>query len=218
MPRLRAGLAAALLTIALLAGGAAIGGRQGVAQNSIDPQRPDRHFRIENPAGLSDADALAIYDRIRASMVAGYRLSSLPYAGSYIAWPRFNTVPYRSAQHGERYVNNYANDAAKAYGDYESSGSMPAGAVLVKDSFTVTQRGDVFSGPLFMMEKMAAGFDPPRRNWRYTMIMPDGSLFGTSKGQGAERIGFCAACHELTGAGRDGLFYVPEDYRVRFSE
>lgn len=195
-----------------------VGGNAGPAagQERIDPQRPSRHFRVERPAGLSGADALVIYTRILDDMVAGYRMSGLPHARSYRRWRRFNTVPYRSAQHGERYVNNYANDVAEAYGRFERAGEMPVGSVLVKDSFAVTSRGDVFSGPLFAMEKMPRGFDPGGGDWRYTMVMPDGSLFGTTKGVGAERVAFCAACHNVAGTEHDRLFFVPEAYRVRF--
>jgi hypothetical protein len=187
-----------------------------LAQGDVSPQKPSRHFRVERPAGLSGADALTIYNRILDDMVAGYRLSNLAFADRYRSWRRYNTVPYRSTQHGERFVNNYANDAAKSYRHFEASGEMAAGAVLVKDSFAVTKRGDVFSGPLFVMEKMSPGFNLASRDWRYTMIMPDGSLFGATNGEGSDRVEFCVTCHKLAGHENDHLFYIPERYRVRF--
>ena len=212
MRRLRSLVAAVTLAgigAALAPGGAA-------AQETVDPQRPSGHFRIERPAGLSEADALTIYTRILDDMVAGYRLSGFAYADTYRLWRRYNTMPYRSAQHGERYINNYANEIAKDYRRFEDSGPMPVGALLVKDSFAVTKNGDVFSGPLFVMEKMPAGFEPRARDWRYTMIMPDGSLFGTTHGEGSNRVEFCIDCHELVGDEQDHMFYVPEEFRVRF--
>lgn len=202
-----------LLAIAL-----GLGTSLASAQDTAPPQKPARHFRVERPAGLTGADALTIYNRILDDMVAGYRLSSLPPAKIYRQWRRYNTVPYRSAQHGERYVNNYANAAADGYRHFEAAGEMPAGAILVKDSFAVTARGDVFSGPLFVMEKMPPGFNPASRDWRYTMIMPDGSLFGATNGEGTERVEFCATCHGTAGRAQDDLFYIPEKYRVRFLE
>ena len=186
------------------------------SQNDISPQKPTRHFRVERPASLTGADALTIYNRILDDMVAGYRLSSYSDAEAYRYWRRYNTVPYRSAQHGERYVNNYANAKAADYRHFEAAGQMPVGAVLVKDSFAVTKRGDVFSGPLFVMEKMPAGFNTVSRNWRYVMVMPDGSLFGETNGEGTERVEFCITCHKVAGYENDDLFYVPEKYRVRF--
>ena len=184
-------------------------------QPAIDFAHPTRHFRVPNPARLSDADALSIYDRIRDDMMAAYRLSRDPVATQFQRWRRYNRVPYLSATHGDRYINNYANAEAEAYGR-EGAGPMPAGAVLAKDSFTVTRQGDVFTGPLFIMEKMPPGFSAAARDWRYTMIMPDGSLFGMTKGQGSERVEFCVTCHATAGDEADHLFFVPEQYRVRF--
>ena len=178
--------------------------------------RPMRHFRVERPADLADADALTIYDRIVGDMVAAYRTSGNPFAEVYNTWRRYNFTPYMSATHGRRYVNNYANPRAKAYGKAEQAGTLPEGSVLAKDSFEVTDRGDVVTGPLFLMEKMQPGFNPEIRDWRYTMIMPDGSLFGTTNGESSDRVEFCAACHLAAGDEKDHLFFVPQRHRVRF--
>ncbi len=178
--------------------------------------RPTRHFRVERPAELADADALSIYDRILDAMVAGYVKSKNPTAAAYRTWRRYNTAPYLSATHGKRYVNNYANDVAKAYGRFEEAGTLPVGSVLAKDSFEVTERGDVVTGPLALMEKMPAGFNPEGRDWRYTMIMPDGSLFGTTNGENAGRVEFCVECHIAAGDEQDHLFFIPGERRVQF--
>jgi hypothetical protein len=177
--------------------------------------QPTRHFRVPNPARLSDADAVSIYDRIRDDMVAAYRLSQDPVTDRYYTWRRYNQAPYLSAMHGDRYINNYANPLAKSYGQ-KGDAPMPVGAVLAKDSFTVTGQGDVFTGPLFLMEKMAPGFAPEARDWRYTMIMPDASLVGTTNGEGSERMAFCASCHKTAGDAGDHLFFVPGKYRRPF--
>ncbi len=182
---------------------------------AVEGVQPTRHFRVERPADLTGQDALTIYARILDNMTAAYGLSGDLASRTYRGWRRYNRVPYRSATHGERYVNNYANALAKAYGDFEAAGRMPQGALLAKDSFAVTARGDVFSGPLFLMEKMAPGFSPPNNDWRYSMIMPDGSLFGETGGSGSARVEFCHACHAEVGDD-DNLFFVPEGNRVRF--
>ena len=176
---------------------------------------PKGHFKVERPADLSDADALTIYEKILDEIVEGYSLSKNPAAMQYRRWRRFNKAPYRSATHGERFVSNYANKIGEAYGRYEGMGTMPVGAVLAKDSFAVTSGGDVFIGPLFLMEKMPAGFNPSSRDWRYVMIMPDGSLFGETKGEGSQRVEFCITCHEAAGAENDHLFFIPEAYRTK---
>ena len=209
-----ASLAAALIVAAVGLRAYLTTGVQESAQPAVDFAHPTRHFRVPNPARLSEADALSIYDRIRDDMVAAYRLSRTPLATRFYNWRRYNSAPYLSATHGDRYINNYANAEAKAYG--QGAGSMPAGAVLAKDSFTVTAQGDVFTGPLFLMEKMPPGFSAQARDWRYTQIMPDGSLFGTTNGESSEKVEFCASCHATAGDSMDHLFFVPEKYRIHF--
>ncbi|MDX1539907.1 MAG: cytochrome P460 family protein [Geminicoccaceae bacterium] len=200
---------------ACLAGLACLGLPAGHAQD-VDFARPERHFKVERPAALAGPDALIVYDRIVGAMVDGYELSRDAVALEYREWRRFNRTPYRSATHGERYVNNYANQvAAPIYGALDDDQAMPVGSVLAKDSFAVTTAGDVFSGPLFLMEKMTQGFAPEARDWKYTMIMPDGSYFGVTGGEGSERVTFCISCHQAAGDEQDHLFYVPEGNRAR---
>jgi len=179
---------------------------------SGDPNRPRRHFRVRNPAHLTSQQAAQIYRRLHDVMASGYRLSRDPSAASYQGWPRYNTAPYVSATHGQRYVNNYANPAAAAYGKFEAAGRLPVGAIIAKDSFTVAKDGVVAPGPLFLMEKMPAGFSYVSGDWRYTMIMPDGSLFGRTKGENAERVEFCIACH-LAREKTDHLYFIPKAWR-----
>ncbi len=180
---------------------------------SGDPSKPRRHFRLRNPAQLEPAEAERVYRGLAGDMTAGYRLSGDPVAKAYSGWRRYNNAPYRSATHGNRYLNNYANAKARAYGRFEAAGRLPVGSVIAKDSFTVTEDGAVHPGPLFIMEKMPAGFKYVTADWRYAMIMPDGSLFGVTDGPGAERVEFCIACH-LAREDRDHLFFIPERYRA----
>ena len=206
-------LGSVLAALLLLVSGVAVPAQD--RPTAVEAVQPTRHFRVERPADLTGQDAMTIYARILDNMTAAYGLSGDTASRAYRGWRRYNRVPYRSATHGERYVNNYANARARAYGDFEAAGRMPQGALLAKDSFAVTARGDVFSGPLFLMEKMAPGFSSPSNDWRYSMIMPDGSLFGETGGAGSERVEFCHACHAEVGDD-DNLFFVPEDNRVRF--
>jgi hypothetical protein len=111
-------------------------------------------------------------------------------------------------------VNNYANEAASAYGAYEDSGALPPGAVITKDSFMVAENGMATPGPMFIMEKMSAGFNYVSGDWRYTMIMPDGSMFGATKGANANRVEFCIGCH-LAREKFDHLYFLPERWRVK---
>ena len=174
---------------------------------------PTKHFTLDNPAELSDADAEDIYRRLDGALAKGYRLSDDPVARAYQSWPRYNTAPYRSATHGERFVNNYANGLGRDYGAFEEAGDLPVGSIVAKDSFAVTAAGDVFSGPLFVMEKMPRGFNAESRDWKFSTIMPDGSLFGETNGADSQNVAFCIACHQRAGAENDHLFFIPPAYR-----
>ena len=135
-------------------------------------------------------------------------------AQDYQDWRRYSTRPYVSDTHGGRFVQNYSNAVAKTYGKYENIGKMPAGGVVAKDSFVV-RGGRVFAGPFFVMEKMPAGFSSASMNWRYTLVMPDGKVVGTTNGKGSKNVEFCIGCH--VGAGdTDSLFFLPKEYRVTF--
>ena len=180
---------------------------------SGDPSKPRRHFRTRDAADLSKSKSQSIYDGVRNLMLAGYRSDGNPIALSYGTWRRYNDAPYRSATHGQRYANNYANDVARAYGRFEKAGELPVGSIIAKDSFAVTRGGEVTPGPLFVMEKMAAGFNYVSGDWRYIMIMPDGEVFGMTKGINAERVEYCIGCH-LVREGQDHLYFIPKNYRV----
>lgn len=179
--------------------------------------RPKAHFRVDRPADLTPNTAESIYQNIRNELASAYALAQMPKLRNYLSWRRFNKAPYRSSTHGARYVNNYANKRGRAYGAFEESGVLPVGAIVVKDSFSATADGDIFSGPMFIMEKMKAGFNPPSGDWRYAMIMPDGSLFGQTGGPNAERVEFCVGCHAKQKA-YDHLFFLPEEFRLRPSK
>ncbi len=176
--------------------------------------RPKAHFRVADPAKLDPAAAETVYRRLLRTMLRGYALSGEPGA-SYAGWRRYNTHPYRSATHGERYVNNYANPVAKAYGRFEKAGELPQGSVLAKDSFTVTTAGGVYPGPLFLMEKLPPGTSPNTDDWRYVMVMPDGSLFGDTTGDNPGAVAFCAGCH-MTTPETDNLFFLPPALRRHY--
>ena len=209
------GLAAAVFIVVAPIGGGGGFGAAWAQDSEPEESTPTRHFRVDRPADLSHAAALTVYLRILDEMVSGYRLSGLPGAADYRTWRRYNKTPYRSATHGERYVNNYGNMAGKPYGRFEEAGTMRVGTVLAKDSFAVTNRGDFFPGPLFLMEKMAPGFNAETRDWRDSMIMPDGSLFGVTGSEGSKRVEFCVTCHKAAGDDNDHLFFVPKEHRAK---
>ncbi len=198
------GLAALGSALVICAGGAL----------AVDPFRPEGHFRMPDAAVLDPDMAEHLYARQLDGIARGYALSGEPAARSYRSWARFNRTPYRSATHGDRYVNNYANAiAATLYGRLAPGEVMPVGSVIAKDAIAVDRQLRVFAGPLSLMEKMPAGYDPEGRDWRYVLILPDGSVFADSSGANAEGVTFCRTCHQAAGDEADHLFFIPEAYR-----
>ena len=181
-----------------------------IAQAPRTDLQPDGHVKVRRPANLDGNRAETIYRAIGGQMAQSYGESQIIVAENYLKWRRANLAPYRSATHGARYLNNYANAVAKDHYVLDGEGEMPVGSIIAKDSFTATAAGDVFTGPLFIMEKMAPGFSPAGGDWRYTMIMPDGSVFGTTNGEGSADVAFCSECHTQRGK-RDRLFFVPAE-------
>ena len=177
------------------------------------PCSPCNPCTAGEPAELTTAEAVAAYDCLIRDMRAAYAKSDDPNAISYVSFRRYSTQPYVSATHGGRYVQNFANDKARNYGLFENSGTFQPGAVLAKDSFQVKGNGQVTVGPLFVMEKMRAGFNAESDDWRYTMVMPNGSVFGTTKGKGARQVQFCIGCHQSVAPEQDNVLLLPEEYR-----
>ena len=187
---------------------------QAIANDGVLERWPEGgHIRIHDPRGLSPEEAEKIYDAMLDRMVTGYAKSGLNNM-DYRAWPRFNTSPYVSDQHGARFVNVYINQNADQFFTASDQEPMPIGTIVIKDSISAVESGGIARGPLFVMEKMPPGFKPDFGDWRYSMIMPNGKLFGITGGPGNRAVEFCGECH-LQVAGRDHLFELPEEYLKR---
>ena len=174
------------------------------------------HFRVADPANVSAAEAASVYRTLSREMGELYALSGIAAAKDFLGWTRYSTAPYKSVTHGRSYLNNYANRIARAYGRYEKAGTLPVGSVLAKDSFSISKSGEILPGPLFLMEKMEAGFNPKSGDWRYTEILPDGSVLGTTKGDNAGNVNYCVSCHAAAGKGRDHVFFPRKAFRIKF--
>jgi hypothetical protein len=185
-----------------------------MSEISGDQGAPRRHFRLREPADLAPGEAQRIYEIALKALAVGYAQSRDPSAVSYSEWRRYNSVPYLSATHGNHYINNYANQIARAYG---SGKRLPVGSVIAKDSFSVTETGGILLGPLFLMEKMPAGFSYVSGDWKYSLIQPDGTIFGETNGTGSERVQYCIGCHLAVGA-QDHLYFVPPKLRIKTTD
>jgi len=183
----------------------------GSVMPEVAPGAPRHHQRIARAATLEPDAAEAIYSDLVGEMAADYARSGLPAAREYRQWPRFNRAPYRSASHGRRFVNNYASDPR--YGRFEKAGRFPVGTVVAKDSFTVTDDGHVEPGPLFLMTKMAEGFNAASGDWRYSVVMPSGEVAGVTRGENAAQVAYCIGCHLIREA-YDHMYFPPPRFRV----
>lgn len=164
----------------------------------------------------SAADLTAAYECIRPALQAGYDKSGDKFAKAYAGWKIFNKNPYRSETHGRRFANNYANDIAKArYSKFEdSTEKFPVGSVLAKDTFTVNKKGGVGVGPFFIMEKMEKGWNKASDDWKYTLMLPNGKIFGVTNGVNSKKVKFCIDCHIAVAEDQDSSFFLPEELRV----
>ena len=197
------------ISIGLVFMGLATGVTVALAQDNAETA----HIAVENPADLNHADANAIYDKLKAKLDELYAPADLDLIDGYQSWKRYNSAPYISATHGQRFVNSYANAIGKEYGKLKGEQRYPVGTVFAKDTITVTDTGKNFPGAMFVMEKLAPGTSPDTADWRYVMVIPDGSIFGDTVGDEPELVEYCHACH-VAKANRDYVFYVPEAYRL----
>jgi hypothetical protein len=182
---------------------------------AVAQQSPDAHIVLDHPEAMTPAEAEAVYSELRQNMAALYAMAAdYPAAATYQDWTRFNAAPYPSATHGNRYVNNYANALGRDYGALPAGGRYRAGAILAKDSISAIDDGSTYPGALFFMEKLADGTSPETADWRYVMVLPDGSVFGDSGGDNAEKVAYCHTCHELA-ADDDYVFFIPEEFRAK---
>ena len=162
---------------------------------------------------LTDAEAKLAYNCIIKEMQAGYAKSGMKVAAQYVSWKSYATRAYQSATHGGRFVQNFANAKAKNYGKFEDAGKMRHGAQLTKNSFAAMPDGKLAAGPLFLMEKMKTGWNIESGDWKYTMVMADGSTFGETKGTNAAGMQFCIECH-ASAEDEDYMLFIPDEYRV----
>lgn len=166
---------------------------------------------------LTDAQAAELYACIEASLLEGYKKSGRAEAEAFRSWPIASTTPFISATHGNRFVNHYVNDiGAEEYLKYAEEGVvMPVGSITAKESYTISKKnGKVRRGPLFLMEKMAAGTFPETADWKYAVILPNGKIMAETGGEKGKKVKFCHDCHEAVVEGQDAMFYPGEEYRL----
>ena len=187
----------------------------GVRFSSISGtfDHPRRDFRLREDKALDSVEASQIYDLVRGTLARGYPRSGDPVAQAYQRWSKYNTAPFPSKTRGNRYLNIYANRIGQGYGKVEGVATLPAGSIIAADGFALVASGEIVLGPLYIMEKMAKGFNEVSGDWRYGYLQPGGKPFGKTRGVHAARVAYCVACHRAV-ENRDHLYFVPQRFRA----
>ncbi|MGY9055479.1 MAG: hypothetical protein ACKVGZ_07730 [Alphaproteobacteria bacterium] len=103
----------------------------------------------------------------------------------------------------------WVNDTgALEYMKYNEDPKTPVVTVLVKESFSVNGKGKAKAGPLFIMEKAAAGKSPETNDWYYMMVAPNGTPMGINV------IPACNDCHVGGFSHQGSLGYPVEEARI----
>ncbi len=160
-------------------------------------------------------EAQVVYDCIKADLHAGYmtgdkRWIPTGYVADYRSWTSANTLPANPGFHGGRFLLTWINDVGA--GEYlkfaEENVNIPAGTVIAKESFAVSEDGKVKPGPLFIMEKRVAGVSPETDDWYYMAVAPSGAPMAVPV------IAACSECHQGNYGFQGGLGYPDPEGRV----
>lgn len=128
-----------------------------------------------------------------------------PGPDAWADWKSFTNVspgPWISKTHGSRFVEIYVNEVGLAA--YKSEGeAMPVGSIVVKPSWENTDGAPGADGPLFVMQKMPAGFAPESEDWLYAFQWENppakwAAKIGTNVDwrTPSEKAEYCADCHD----------------------
>jgi hypothetical protein len=163
---------------------------------------------------LTTDQAAQLYDCLKGDMQAGYakgpkRWIPEGYVADYRGWTQASVAPAAPGPHGDRFLMTWVNDAGTdAYLEFaDENVVIPAGTVIAKESFDVRPDGIAAPGPLFFMEKVAAGTSSVTNDWFYMMVSPAGVP------QAVDVVAGCHACHENY-ADQGNLGYPDEDVRA----
>lgn len=159
---------------------------------------------------LTEEQIVEIYDCIRDDLRAGYAKGDNAWAKEYASWGATATRPANPGPHGDRFLNTFVNEIGLAeylkFSDEREGNPMPVGSILAKESFKVNKKNEVRKGPLFFMEKVAAGNADEFGNWVYSVVRPDGKPHKVSQK-------FCHDCHGAF-SDQDAMGYPDEDVRL----
>lgn len=161
---------------------------------------------------ISYREAHDVYLCLERKMFEGYNTGpkkwvNANHVGQFRTWKAASTLPANPGPHSNRFLFTYVNKIGEAaYTQYAEGVKMPVGTVLVKESFSINSKGKSKPGPLFIMEKAAAGSSPKTGDWYYTMVGANGK---------PQAVNVFRACHDCHSGWEDSDFvgYPVEEVR-----
>ena len=131
------------------------------------------------------------------------RYAPLDVGADYLGYQKLTATPFQSLDHGNRWVDVYAN--AIGAKPYLSGAPIPVGTIVVKTSWQDDHgRPSSVAGPIFVMEKRAAGYDPAHDDWYFAIHWANppadqiarfgGPIYWRGK---SPRAAYCWECHDL---------------------
>ncbi len=125
---------------------------------------------------------------------------------SWDDWKSYTNVspgPWISKTHGKRFVEIYVNEVALTA--YKTPGAeLPLGSIIVKPSWENEDGKPGADGPLFIMEKMPAGFAPDSGSWFYAFQWENPPEKWEAKlGSNVDwrspstKVEYCSDCHDI---------------------
>jgi hypothetical protein len=144
----------------------------------------------------------------------GSRFGPLDVGADWQSYARVNTAAFPSETHGGRMVDVYVN--AVGLEAFKPGARTPVGSIVVKPS----READGRTGPLFVMQKRAAGYRPEHGNWYFAIHWADppprwkqvlgGPIYWRTP---STKTDYCSDCHDGYHE-RDHLGGVPAALRA----
>jgi len=130
------------------------------------------------------------------------RFGPLEVGADYRSYRKLTDHPFLSLDHGNLWVDVYVN--AIGADAYLRGDDVPVGTTIIKTSWPDDHgRPAAVTGPLYVMQKRAPGYDPAHGDWYYAIWWPDPppeaapKFTGPSYWRGkSPKIAFCAHCHD----------------------
>lgn len=156
----------------------------------------------------SDEDDMIAYART-AGGGAESEFGPLEVGADFPQFRRVTPAPFLSLVHGNRWVHVYVTPSAADA--YVGTGEIPVGTTIVKASWIdAGGRASSTPGPIYVMQKRAAGYAPEHGDWYYAIhwAKPTGKFasMGPFYWRGASpRVEFCYDCHDAYDRSLGGL-------------